>query len=287
MVVSDRLGFRAVGDVKKKWTNIKDSFVKDVKGNKPRKSRGPPEHRKKYYLFDHLQFLIPFIQDSGESKKRARKPGPGEGSSRSLAAPPAPSAGAGKAVNSAAAASTAPRPGALPDVQRHADLLNDVAGKSAADALCQLDGDLSFMVSLLPTVKSMNEKQKIDFKIGVLQLLAGIKFNEVLQNPAPDVAAAYQPFATPPDLRCLAAVVPPFGQPHHVPFPFAQHRRQQHHRQHHRQSSSSTAKRNAAATTPSLPVKQETVVSSSPASSSTFENSDREEYDDVSDSNNN
>lgn len=56
--------FRTVTDVKKKWTNIKESFVKDVKGNKPRKSLYLPEHRKKYYLFDHLQFLIPFIQDT-------------------------------------------------------------------------------------------------------------------------------------------------------------------------------------------------------------------------------
>jgi len=177
-----------VTDVKKKWTNIKDSFVKDVKGNKPRKSLRFPEHRKKYYLFDHLQFLIPFIQDTktgggGRSAEDgAGKPGSkkmrkntlhGEGSSRNTlsmaAAPPS---------------ETAPKiPETLQsDVQQHADLLNKFAGKTAADALCQLDGDLSFMVSLLPTIKSMNEKQKINFKIGILQLVSRIKFDEVQNN---------------------------------------------------------------------------------------------------------
>lgn len=50
--------------------------------------------------------------------------------------------------------------------------------------VCQLDGDLSFMVSLLSTIKSMNEKQKINFKIGVLQLMSRIKFDEGQNNPA-------------------------------------------------------------------------------------------------------
>lgn len=210
----------AVADVKKKWTNIKDSFVKDVKGKKPRKSHGPPEHRKKYYLFDHLQFLIPFIQESksdntGKSKKRTKKSGPGES--------PGPSSShhTMRAQHpSMAAAAASRKPDIPPDVQQHADLLNNFAGKSAADSLCQLDGDMSFMVSLLPTIKSMNEKQKINFKIGVLQLLARIKFDEVLQHPAvADVAAAaasYQPFVG-PDFRCF-----PVPYQSTMPFPFHQ-----------------------------------------------------------------
>ncbi|XP_022162601.1 uncharacterized protein LOC111028317 [Myzus persicae] len=187
-----------VSDVKKKWTNIKDSFVKEVKGNKPRKSlRQPEEHRKKYYLFDHLQFLIPFIQDTKSgggsrlaedrsagkpaSKKMRKNTLHGEGSSRNALS-----------ITAAASETPAKRPEMLqPDVQQHADLLNNFAGKTAAAALCQLDGDLSFMVSLLPTIKSMNEKQKINFKIGVLQLISRIKFDEV-QNNAPGVATYEQ-----------------------------------------------------------------------------------------------
>lgn len=200
-----------MADVKKKWTNIKDSFVKDVKGKKPRKSKGPPEHRKKYYLFDHLQFLIPFIQESkssvkteGEpSRKKVRK-NLGEGTS-------------------AQQESTKPETMTPPlplDVQQHAETLNAFAGQSATDALCRLDGDLSFMVSLLPTVKSMSEKQKIEFKIGVLQLVARIKFNDALQE-------TYPPAPFMPDLRCFSAVP-------YQPFPFinqtvssTQHQRQQ------------------------------------------------------------
>ncbi|XP_015367302.1 PREDICTED: uncharacterized protein LOC107164119 [Diuraphis noxia] len=177
-----------VSDVKKKWTNIKDSFVKDVKGNKPKKTLRLPEHRKKYYLFDHLQFLMPFIQDTKSgggvrpaedgaglsvSKKMRKNTLLGEGSSRN-----APS------MVVAPSETAAKRPETLqPDVQQHADLLNNFAGKAATNALCQLDGDLSFIVSLLPTIKSMNEKQKINFKIGVLQLMSQIKFDEVENNP--------------------------------------------------------------------------------------------------------
>lgn len=175
-----------MSDIKKKWTNIKDSFVKDVKGNKPRKTLRLPEHRKKYYLFDHLQFLMPFIQSGGGgrsaedgaglpvNKKMRKNTLHGEGTSRNV-----PSMTAAAPLETAAK-----RPETLqPDVQQHVDLLNNFAGKTATNALCQLDGDLSFMVSLLPTIKSMNEKQKINFKIGVLQLMSQIKFDEVQNNP--------------------------------------------------------------------------------------------------------
>jgi len=179
--------FRTVSDIKKKWTNIKDSFVKDVKGNKPRKTLRLPEHRKKYYLFDHLQFLMPFIQSVGGgprsaedgaglpvSKKIRKNTLHGEGPSRN-----GPSMMATVPLETAAQ-----RPETLqPDVQQHADLLNNFTSKTATNALCQLDGDLSFMVSLLPTIKSMNEKQKINFKIGVLQLMSQIKFDEVQNHP--------------------------------------------------------------------------------------------------------
>lgn len=85
-------------------------------------------------------------------------------------------------------------------MQKQADLLNNIAGKTATDALCQLDGDLSFMVSLLPTIKSMNEKQKLNFKIGTLQLVSQIKFDEVLHHPS---GAMYgtQFISTTPDLE--------------------------------------------------------------------------------------
>jgi len=197
-----------VSDVKKKWTNIKDSFVKDVKGNKPRKSLGLPEHRKKYYLFDHLQFLMPFIQDTKSggggrsvedraglpaSKKMRKNTLHGESSSRN-----APS------MTTAPLETAAKRPETLqPDVQQHADLLNNFAGKTATNALCQLDGDLSFMVSLMPTIKSMNEKQKINFKIGVLQLMSQIKFDEVQNDPPAGVNRYEQLNATTANHRCL------------------------------------------------------------------------------------
>lgn len=174
-----------VSDVKKKWTNIKDSFVKDVKGNKPRKSLRLPEHRKKYYLFDHLQFLIPFIQDSksgggGRSaedgvrkpveKKMRKNTLHGECSTQNTLS-----------ISSEAVAKRLEK--IQPDVQQHAALLNNLASKTVTDTLCHLDGDMSFMVSLLPTIKSMNEKQKINFKIGVLQLMSRIKFDEAKNNP--------------------------------------------------------------------------------------------------------
>lgn len=266
--------FPPVADVKKKWTNIKDSFVKDVKGKKPRKSRGPPEHRKKYYLFDHLQFLIPFIQESkgggagrsaedgGETttrKKIRRSLGEGTSSSRAHAA-------------TVAAETTAGKPEMPPDVQQHADLLNNFAGKSASDALCHLDDDLSFLLSLLPTIKSLNEKQKINYKIGVLQVLARLKFNEVLQQPA---EVAYQPFAT-PDLRCFPVPYQP-----NIPFPFISQATAVSSTQQRQQQHVHTA---AAAST----MKLETVDSNSPPSSYFDTDLDDDEDDDgngVDDSN--
>lgn len=205
----------AVADLKKKWTNIKDSFVKDVKGRRTRKSRGPPEHRKKYYLFDHLQFLMPFINDAKSvaqedggrgrtetPKKRPRTKSTNSPVSVEVTAAAVPSSTRtlhrGMVTGTVTAGAVTGGPETPPEVRRQADALGDIAGYgSAAGALCHLDGDLSFMVSLLPTIKSMNEKQKINFKIGVLQLMARIKFDEVLQRPAggaPEVAAN-QPFS--------------------------------------------------------------------------------------------
>ncbi|XP_060860899.1 uncharacterized protein LOC132938216 [Metopolophium dirhodum] len=197
-----------VTDVKKKWTNIKDSFVKDVKGNKPRKSMCLPEHRKKYYLFDHLQFLIPFIQDTKTSGGgRSVEDGAGKPASKKMRKNTLHGEGSSLNAPSMAAAppsETAPkRPETLQqDVQQHADLLNKFAGKTVADALCQLDGDLSFMVSLLPTIKSMNERQKINFKIGILQLVSRIKFDEVQNNP-PDTPTYEQFTVATPNRKCF------------------------------------------------------------------------------------
>lgn len=173
-------------DVKKKWTNIKDSFVKDVKGNKPRKSPCLPEHRKKYYLFDHLQFLIPFIQDTKTGGGgRSADNGVGKPTSKKMRKNTLHGEGSSRNEPSMSATETAPkRPEKLqPDLQQHANLLKNLSGSAATDALCQLDGDLSFLVSLLPTIKSMDEKQKINFKIGVLQLMSRIKFDEGQNNP--------------------------------------------------------------------------------------------------------
>lgn len=224
-----------VADIKKKWTNIKDSFVKDVKGNKPRKSQGPPEHRKKYYLFDHLQFLIPFIQDNAN---KSAADGPKSKKTRKACVQQQQAEGSTSRMSHG---TTVPAPEMPADVQRHVGALNGAAGSgSAADALCQLDGDMSFMVSLLPTVKSLDEKQRINFKIGVLQLLARIKFDEVvqMQQHAPGAAdatataaaaAAYQPFVT-SDLRCFPVPYQP-----NLPFPFVSH--------HHQAAVSSTQQR--------------------------------------------
>ncbi|CAH1725560.1 unnamed protein product [Aphis gossypii] len=236
-----------VSDVKKKWTNIKDSFVKDVKGNKPRKkSQCLPEHRKKYYLFDHLQFLLPFVQDSNSGRsaehrggsepvkrKKIRKNTLGEGSSRN-------SQQAVKMTPSAVPGSTGRSESLQPDMQKQADLLNNIAGKTAADALCQLDGDLSFMVSLLPTIKSMDEKQKLNFKIGILQLVSQIKFDEVLHHP-PGAVYGTQFISTTPDLEGFSVPSPPAGAVGEPPLkPFVNRvtvsstqQRPQHHQRNH------------------------------------------------------
>lgn len=202
-----------VSDVKKKWTNIKDSFVKDVKGNKHRKSQCLPEHRKKYYLFDHLQFLLPFVQDSNSGRsaehgggepvqrKKIRKNTLGEGSYRNSQQ--------AVAMTPSVVPESTGRPESLqPDMQKQADLLNNMAGKTTADALCHLDGDLSFMVSLLPTIKSMNEKQKLNFKVGILQLVSHIKFDEVLHHP-PGAMYGAQFISTTPDLEGFSMSSPP------------------------------------------------------------------------------
>jgi hypothetical protein len=122
-------------------------------------------------------------------------------------------------------------------VQQHVDLLNNFASKTAASALCQLDGDLSFMVSLLPTIKSMNEKQKINFKIGILQLVSRIKFDELPHHPS---GAMYPFTSTTPDLGSFSVANQPavmIGVPPLQPFVnratvSSTQQQQQHHHQH-------------------------------------------------------
>jgi len=153
---------------------------------------------------------LPFVQDSNSGRsaehgggepvqrKKLRKNQLGEGSSRNYSQQVAlmtPSVVSGSLQ---------------PDMQKQADLLNNIAGKTAADALCQLDGDLSFMVSLLPTIKSMNEKQKINFKIGILQLVSQIKFEEVLNHPSGSLYGA--PFiSTTPNFEGFSMSSQPVG----------------------------------------------------------------------------
>lgn len=112
----------------------------------------------------------------------------------------------------------------------------------------------------MPTVKSMNEIQKINFKIGVLQLLARIKYNEVLIHQDPSLQQHQQPFV--PATTCFPyqPAVAAVNQ-HHAPSPFpfvnqtavssTQKQRQQ-------------ADMNATATTI---MKEETIEESSPSSS--------------------
>lgn len=181
------------------------------------------------------------------------------------------------AVSPSDAPETTEKPETLqPDVQQHADLLNNIAGKTAADALCQLDGDLSFMVSLLPTVKSMNERQKINFKIGVLQLMSRIKFDDGLQH---STDATYQPFITPHELggfplpyQHLATGI---GYPfvNHGAVPSTRHQQRQHHHRNHRH------RNQAQAADEEDPAVKLEVVYSSPASSSCFETNPEDDSD--------
>jgi len=160
-----------VAVLKKKWTNIKDSFVKDIRG---RLSREATARQKKYYLFDHLQFLKPIILDYKSIRHGGHK------RPRTIS------------VTATENETTAQRETSTQSTNVSSSVSAAQAIKSSKTAISEIvmQPNLLFIKSLIPTIMSLNEIQNLDFKIGFLQLLARIKYNQSVDLPDIPVAEA-------------------------------------------------------------------------------------------------
>ncbi|XP_050307539.1 uncharacterized protein LOC126744224 [Anthonomus grandis grandis] len=163
-------------ELQKKWKNIKDRFIKDLKGDS--KSGSAASKKKKYVFFDMLQFLVPQILDSSENTE-----GNEDGSEEARPAP---------------------------HFNQRAAMPNTISRKKASfeDKLLILlenrqppqpledDDDLNFFKSLLPMVKTLNPQQKINLRVEILQVLQRVL------NPQPSYHNQFQ----------SATYIPPVSQ---------------------------------------------------------------------------
>lgn len=108
-------------------------LVRQGREGQKTRQHAPPEPRKKYYLFDRLQFLLPVVRDA---MRRADDDGRPEKKRRKTGGRPRPKR------------RDAPR---SDDVQRHVDAAFDRSGGTALRRRLD-DDDLSFMVSLMPFI---------------------------------------------------------------------------------------------------------------------------------------
>ncbi|XP_042863829.1 uncharacterized protein LOC122248078 [Penaeus japonicus] len=164
-------------EIQARWKSIRDSYIKDCKRFKSESKSGAAPSRR--YLFsEHLSFLGKVI---GSRAAANGLPSP-QGAAATESAPPSASNGDPTAT-------------AEPSEKRRKLPLDDKRLCHLEDRHhCQQqqhDDDRDFFMSMLPAVRTLNEHQKLSFRIQVLQMLQKIKAEQSsrsasMSKPPPD-----------------------------------------------------------------------------------------------------
>ncbi|KAF6213065.1 hypothetical protein GE061_010779 [Apolygus lucorum] len=169
-------------DIPKKWLNLRSCFSRELRQQKTHKSGKGAKKRRKYIYFDKLLFLLPSIEDKqttstldpqDEVSDHEKIGGPPPVETLSTGRPPKRKTPEPKNQND--------------DFQN--SLLNLLREKKSLDD----DEDVLFALSLVPTMKSLDDFTKFDLKLKIMELLKSAKWPQhVRQHPHTSAAAGQQ-----------------------------------------------------------------------------------------------
>lgn len=168
-----------------KWQNIRDAFVRSL-----RKKSGQAA-TVKYIFHDNLQFLLKVVtKDATESSLRESQPNDvGDSTQQDMP----------REQDISDSVSQHKSPAGLPPLKR-SKKIGDV-DKEILRALTERDmpdEDDGFFMSIKPSVQSLSEDDKFEFRIGVMQLLQNIKKRDKytcrsVDNHSPLISQAHNP----------------------------------------------------------------------------------------------
>ncbi|KAF5271251.1 hypothetical protein FQR65_LT17669 [Abscondita terminalis] len=162
----------------KKWKNIKDRFIKDHRMYS--KSGSGACKRKKYVYYDILQFLVAQTErQNTESNvsQEARSPELNEDGQEEAEEFPQSLQGASNIQRPTAATSRSKN-------NFEKKLLDILESRQLPIAYNdENDDDLNFFKSLLPTLKTLDEQQKMEFRVQMMQSLQKIKNGLIRFHP--------------------------------------------------------------------------------------------------------
>lgn len=160
-----------------KWTNIRDTFIKTLKTKS-----GQPA-KKKYIYSDNLQFLLktvtPDETDSSmpnEYDSESRPESQHSSTSHVEQSIPSPSTSTCTSTQSRSRTGTGTK--RLNTVD--AEILKALQATPAESEL--VDDDRALLISLLPTIKQLNDDDRFEFKFEVMQLLRRFKNRRLLAS---------------------------------------------------------------------------------------------------------
>ncbi|OWR51189.1 dorsal interacting protein 3 [Danaus plexippus plexippus] len=147
----------------KKWRNLRDTFKRQLLLEKKMRE-GQKIKRKTYVYFEHMQFLLPYIEPAEQDSEV--KPRLEEFFNK----------GAKRKVSKDTHITKKTRP------MTH--LLDDApAASNFADVL---DADRHFLLSLIPSFQTMAEDDKLTAKVEILKVIKNIKKKTVSKDGAPE-----------------------------------------------------------------------------------------------------
>lgn len=149
-----------------KWSNIRDTFIKSLK------TKSGQAAKKKYIYSDNLQFLLKTVtpdetdssiptQNDSESRPESQQ----SSHSHHDQSIPSPSTSTSSTI----------RRGTKRLNAVDAEILKAIQANPAESESELIDDDRAFMISLLPSVKELNDDDRFDFRIEVMQLLRRFK----------------------------------------------------------------------------------------------------------------
>ncbi|CAH2003415.1 unnamed protein product [Acanthoscelides obtectus] len=159
-----------------KWSNIRDIFIKSLKTKSGQAA-------KKYIYSDNLQFLLktatPDETDSSIPTQNDSESLPeSQQTSHSNLDQSIPS------PSTSTSTSTMNRRGTKRLNAVYAEILKAIQANSAESESELIDDDRAFMISLLPSVKQLNDEDRFDFRIEVMQLLRRFKNRSRFATPS-------------------------------------------------------------------------------------------------------
>nr|CAH7768582.1 unnamed protein product [Callosobruchus chinensis] len=168
-------GLRKGAEAKKKWTHIRDYFRRDFQKNKSAPTGSAAKKVKKYVYADLLYFLIPvfdkrntegnyqsdYLHDNISQEYETQEEHSVEQVDSNILQPPSP-------ISTPPANSLKRKKKDIPS--QILSILHQNQQKANQKRQEVEDDDMKFLLSFRTHMKHMNENQKIDFKLGMLQL---------------------------------------------------------------------------------------------------------------------